>query len=424
MKNKKGLMLGVLAVCALAGTAWAYASVGNLQARSSVTPGSAAVHQSETPEIREISAAPQSVTAEKTIGEEEPLNTARSETVSAVSQTEAAAPLSADMLTVSPAEQPAPGIAPAGAGGVPFTSFTLTAGSAEVSVHSVTVRRTGAGADGAFDSIALNDPDGNQIGDEKSFHTNHEVVFDEPFVIPAHASEVFTVVGTMADDTSGNAGEMPTLSVTAIDATAPVSGTLPIVGTAQTVNDTLVIGGATATRAPEDPGGDVNRYINDTGVRFSGIRLTASATEDITLSSITWTQNGSAAAGDLANIATTVNGVSYPTDTDDKTYTSTFSPGIVIKKGEGADIYVAGDLTGTGANRTVKFDIDSSGDIALTGNSYGFGVGVSAGGYTASEGDSVFITSDGTTDGDEGTPFFSGSLATVHGATITSIGKD
>ncbi|HTR19052.1 MAG TPA: peptidoglycan-binding domain-containing protein [Candidatus Paceibacterota bacterium] len=334
-----------------------------------------------------------------------------------------AAAESQPILTVTAAGQPSPTLAPAGAGGVPFTSFTLTAGGSDETVNSVTVERTGPGEDGAFSDVALNDENGDAIGDTKTFNAAHKVVFDQPFTIPANTSETFTVTGDMAGDLSAFDGEMPILQVDAIAASVPVSGSLPIQGTPQTLNNSLVIGGALASLSPYDPNGPTNRYIGDKGIIFSGIRVTANSTEDLTLSSIAWDQAGSAGPQDIANVSTIVNGVSYPTEQDGHSYTSTFTPGIVIPKGQTVDVYIRGDLASTGANRTVEFDIDDSGDIALTGNAYGFGVGISPEGDTAENGNSVFLTSDGTPQGDEGPSFFAGSVATINPGTLISVGN-
>lgn len=327
-------------------------------------------------------------------------------------------------LSVSTPAQPAWTIAPAGAGGVPFTTITLTAGDTDVLVQSIVVERIGPGADGAFDSIYIADEKGDGIGDEKSFHSNHQAKMDKPFTVPAHSSKTLTLFGNMIEDIGAYAGQTPVLQVVAIHASVPVTGILPIRGTPQTINDTLSIGGATADLSPLDPGVSLNRYITDTGVRFSGIRITTNAQEDITLSSITWDQRGTVANVDLANVATVIQGVSYPTETDGRSFTSVFPSGIIIKKGETADIHIQGDLMTSGAGRTVKFDIAGSDDVALTGNTYGYGVGISAGGHSATSGYSVFITDTGDIDGEEGTPFFSGSTATINGGTVTSIGKN
>jgi len=329
-----------------------------------------------------------------------------------------------DSLTISSPAQPKHLLAPAGAGGVPFTSITLTAGRKDVTVDSITVERTGPGVDAVFESITLTDENGESIGDDKSFNSNHRALFKETFTIPAHTSKTLTILGNMTDDLTDYAGQTPIIQINAIDASSSIVGTLPVKGTSKTMNNTLVIGGAMATLSQYDPNTSSNRYINDTGIRFSGIRITANSQEDLSLSSITWDQGGTAGDSDIAEIVTVVSGIPYPTEIDNRSYTSSFSPAILIRKGESVDLYVQGNLTTTGANRTVVFDIDSSDDISLTGNTYRYGVGVVADGNTATSGTSVFITSDGTSEGDEGTPFFAGSVATINGGTVTSIGKN
>ena len=81
------------------------------------------------------------------------------------------------------------------------------------------------------------------------------------------------------------------------------------------------------------------------------------------------------------------------------------------------------EITTTGANRTVEFDIDDSSDIGLTGNIYGFGIGITPSGDTAMNGNSVFLTSDGTPDGNEGASFFAGSMVTINPGTLISVGN-
>jgi hypothetical protein len=333
-------------------------------------------------------------------------------------------PADTDTLTVTSSVQPAATLAPAGAGGVPFTSVTLTAGSTDVTVSSITVERVGPGEDGAFADVTLADQNGTAIGTTEYFNAEHQATFPGPYIVPAGTTVTFTVSGDMASDETNFAGEMPALEVENIRASAPVVGTLPIRGTAQTINDTLQIGSASAGLSPYDPDSATTHYIDDTRVRFSGIRLTASPIEDLTLSSITWDQTGTAGSSDISNIATVMNGVAYPATTSDgHSYTSTFSPGVVIPKGGTIDLFVQGDLTTTGANHTVEFDIDSSSDIGLTGNTYGFGVSVAPTDDTAQSGNSVFLTSDGTTAGSQGASFYAGSVTTISPGALISVGN-
>jgi hypothetical protein len=136
-----------------------------------------------------------------------------------------------------------------------------------------------------------------------------------------------------------------------------------------------------------------------------------------------WDQAGTASTADLANVVTVVDGVSYPTEIDGRWYTTTFPGGITIRKGYTADVHIRGDLLPSGAKRTVKFDVRESGHVELRGNTYGFGVNMSPAGNTSDTGNAVFITSDGTTDGDEGTPFYSGASTEILSGGFVSIGK-
>ncbi len=327
-------------------------------------------------------------------------------------------------LSISAGEQPTWSLAPAGALYVPFTNFTLTAGAEEVTVNTITVERVGLGSDSAFTNIDLFDDAGAFI-DDAYFKSTHRATFNEQITIPAGTSVTFSVVGDMKADLTEHKGERPALAVVEINASVPLSGALPIIGTAQTVNSSLVIGTATATLSLDDPTGNRTRYINDIGIRFSGIRVLAGSQEDIRLNSITWEQMGTVAASDIQNITTTANGVVYGTEVDGRYYTSIFPDGILVKRGETVDAVISGDITTTGSNRTIKFDITDATDVDIAGEMYGFGIYLIPGGNTnVADSYSAFITEDGTTGTDSLQPFFSGSIVTISSGAPTSITKN
>lgn len=339
----------------------------------------------------------------------------------------AASAIAADSLTVSDPGQPATSIAPSDAGAL-FLSFTLSAGSKDVTVSNVTITRSGLGSDAAFASFGLWDEDGMQVGSVASLGSDHTAVFRRQFTIPAGTSRTFEVWANMHSNLSDYEGQMPAIQLTALQASSPITGTLPLRGTMQSINGTLTIGGADLTVSPYDPGVARDRYINDKNVILSGIRITAHSQENLSFDSIMWTQSGTAGPNDIEHVRTVVNGVEYPTVPNayfDRKYVTFFDPGIIIQKGNTVDVYVLADLKTTGANRTVQFDInDINADLGLSGTLYGFGVGGWPSGNTAEAGShSSFITSDGTTDGNAGTPFYAGSVTTIRGASVTSVGK-
>ena len=323
-------------------------------------------------------------------------------------------------LTVSSPVQPGTTIAPWKATRVPFTKVTLTAGNdGDVTVNSLTVQRTGLAQDSVFASIVLLDENGLQIGTSKTFNSNHQTNVGESIVIPRGTSRTFTVAGNMETTQQGYAGQVATLSIVGVNTSATVTGSLPITGAAQTINETLTLGTATLYVSQYDPASNLTKNIGDTGVKFSGIKVTAGTSEDVTLWSVRWNQTGSASASDLTNVVTVLDGTSYPTtlSADGKYYTTIFPSGVVIQKGFSKEFYIKADVVGSGsANRTVEFDLYNASDIYLSGNTYSFGLTPSANstGTLTPTSRSKFTTS---------TPFYGGSIVTINAGTVTTISK-
>ncbi len=328
-------------------------------------------------------------------------------------------------LTVSAAAQPANGLAVPSASRVPFTKFTLTAGNdGDVTVNSVVVARTGVMNKVVFNGVTLLDENGSVIGTDKVLNSNDQATIGTTMVIPRGTTKTFTVAGNMADiSTMGShAGEVGGLSVVAVNTTATVTGSMPIVGATHTVNGTLVIGTADTTISSFDPNGDQTKEIGTTGQRFAGVRITAGSSEDIRIRSIRWYQTGSAGASDLANLKTVVDGTEYSVSVsaDGKYFQSDFGSGIMVAKGFSSEIYIKGDIIGTGASsRTVIFNLDKTTDLYVTGEKYGYGISPTTSASTASAGAGTqFTSAAGTTN-----PWFSGSVFTISAGSVTSVSK-
>lgn len=309
-------------------------------------------------------------------------------------------------ITVSAGMQPANSLAPQGASRVPFTTFTLTnnSGSA-VTVNGVLVERTGLAQDAVFSGIVLVDSNNVQLGTSKTLNSNHQATVGDTFTLNPGQSMTLTVAGNMGSSLAIYAGQVAGLSVVGVNTTVPVSGTLPITGAQQTINATLSLGSVSTSTSAYDPGTATSKNIGDTGIKFSGVKFTAGSTEDIKLYSIRWRQVGSVSSSDLANVVTIANGTSYPTTVDStgKYYTTVFPGGLLIAKGNSADVYVQGDIVGSNASsRTVDFDLDKVTDVYFVGQLYGYGIAPS-GTYT---------------------PWYNGYVVTLSGASVTTIGKD
>ncbi len=324
------------------------------------------------------------------------------------------APVAGDALRVEKhKDQPGDNIAPGNATRIPVTKFTLTAGVKDVTVRSITAERIGLATDSAVDKVVLLGADGLQIGREKTLGSNHRSVLSEPFVIKAGESKDYTIgFNRPAANESGN---VLTFDVVAIDASSPLTGTLPIRGSQITMNTSLTIGDVTLTRGVNDPGASATsskRSIGDTAYKFAALRLTAGAAEDLNIKSVSWYQAGSIGAADLGNVKIVLADKEYPAtvSSDGKYYSAKFD-GVALLKGGQAELYIKGDLVG-GTNRDVEFQLFRDTDLDIVGKSFGFGL--KPGGGTATAGSVAYGALSSDTE-----PAFRGYVATVGQGTLT-----
>ena len=319
-------------------------------------------------------------------------------------------------ISVVGGSQPTATLAPDSAARVPFTNFIVTAGSdGDVVMDSVSIERSGLAPDAVFSGIVLLDSDGVQIGTSKTLNSNHQATVGAKTTIPAGTSKTFTIAGNMAADNSSRDGTIATLSVIAVNTSAAVSGSLPIAGTAQTINASLAIGSVTMGISSFDPNSAQSKEIGTTGVRIAGITVTAGSAEKIRINNIRWNQTGSAGSSDISNVVTVVDGTEYAStvSADGKFYTAKLGSGIVVDKGNLIDIYVKADIIG-GSARTVIFDIDKRTDLNITGETFGYGITPPAGSDSAATTSSVFTA---------GTPWFDNATLTISAGSVTSIQK-
>ncbi|MBU3926019.1 peptidoglycan-binding protein [Patescibacteria group bacterium] len=279
-------------------------------------------------------------------------------------------------ISVSSATQPSASIAVESAARMPFTKVTLTAGTdGDVVVNSIQVERTGLAQDAVFAGVVLLDENGQQLGIEKTFNSDHKTTIGEAFTVKAGQSRTMTIAGNMAATLDSYAGQVAFLSVVGVNTSATVTGALPVTGAGHTINATLTIGSVTVARGSTDPGSSQTKEIGITGYTFSAIKVTAGSAENIRVHSIRWNQSGSAASADLENIKVYADSTAYDAtvSSDGKYYTATFGTGIVVNKGNNLEIAIKGDISG-GSARTIDFDIYKRTDLYVTGETYGYGI--------------------------------------------------
>ncbi|OHA08265.1 MAG: hypothetical protein A3B37_02770 [Candidatus Sungbacteria bacterium RIFCSPLOWO2_01_FULL_59_16] len=317
-------------------------------------------------------------------------------------------------LTVAAAMQPGDSLAPLSAARVPTTKFTVTASSdGDVRVNSVTVERQGPAANSSISSVVLLDEDGVQIGNSKTINSNSQAIMNQAFTVKAGTSRTITVAINRPASGSDGGGILKMVLVAVDAGAATVSGSLPIIGSAVTLNSTLSIGSVTLTRGVNDPGSGATKEVGTTGYIFTAIRLTSGSNEDLSVKSVSFNQSGSAASSDIKNVKIIVDGTEYAAkiSEDGKYFSASFGSGVDITKGNQKEIWVKGDIE-NGTNRGVDFDMYRYTDLYVVGKSYGYGVTPSA------------TDSGGSSTNDDGSfqatnPVWDAYEATIGGGSVT-----
>ncbi len=328
----------------------------------------------------------------------------------------APAPMGTGLTVRLAPDQPAASLAPANASRVPFTKVQLTASAdGDVTVTSLVVERTGLAADAALSAVLLLDENGSQLGLKKTLSSEHRASVGEAAVVKAGTTRTFTVAANRADF-STYAGQTLALAVVGVNTSANVNATFPMTGATHTVNESLTIGAMAANqlaRGTLDPGASATKEIGTTGYTFSAVKATAPSAEKVYWKSVRWNQTGSAASGDLSNVKTWVDGVSYDAtvSADGKYYTSTFpGNGLLMDKGFSKEASIKGDITG-GSSRTIDFDIAKQTDLVFVGETYGYGIVPSLQATAASADGSAFNNAED--------PFYDAAQVLVSSGTMT-----
>ena len=115
-------------------------------------------------------------------------------------------PLGTGLTVKKAATQPANSIVPEGAARVPFTVVELSAGSADVAVTGVVVRRTGTASNTGFAEVVLLDENGSFVGNPKTLNTDNEATLGGSFVVLKGTTKKVTVAGNMAASLDNQAG--------------------------------------------------------------------------------------------------------------------------------------------------------------------------------------------------------------------------
>lgn len=304
---------------------------------------------------------------------------------------------------------------------VPLVTYTFTAGDAPLELTGVTIEQGGMSSLGIFEAVLVLDSSGEPI-EEASLRADRRTRIPLEVAVAPRESYSITLAANTSDDLDAYDGQVPTLKIVALDASESIE--LPAFAVGLPVVASMKIGSLSATRGGEDPVGSRTVYVNDNAVRFGAIRLTASSEEDVELHGLAWRQAGSASGTDIQNVRAIINGTWHTAEVDGRDYAVSLSAPLRIARGTSVDVVLMGNIGTTGSNRTVRFDIPASDEIAARGVRTNYFVGVGVGGHASVSDESTFNTTDGTEDGDSIVPhFYRGSTFTISPGGATYIGR-
>ena len=286
-----------------------------------------------------------------------------------------------DTLAVTAGKHPGDSFAVAGAQRVPFTSVVLTAGSSDVRVEGIKVKQFGLASSSNFESVALVDVNGVQIGSARSFNSRDEAILGGNFVIPRNRSITLAVVGNISmDDDDISSGAVTGIEVMEVAAETQVQGQFPIRGAAHVISDSITLQTveiSVSTSETEIELG-VDAEVATVEVSFD---QSGADEEDGYLRSLTLEQDGGANAEEVGDVEVLVDGdeADYSLVVDGDRYVINFdSPGVLIEEDETIDLTLQIN-TETGSGETVRFTIDDTADVYVVGKKYGYGLPVTLG---------------------------------------------
>jgi hypothetical protein len=290
-------------------------------------------------------------------------------------------------LTVSLAsDTPASASLPAGASGVAFTKVNFTAANdGDVTIKNLVVNRIGIGSASDFSGVWIYDAEGNRLTSSRtvSSSSNTATFSGVNYVVPAGTTKALVVKATVTG-ISGNNGFAINAASNITTNGASVSGSFPVSGNIMSL--TAVNAGAlTYTLQSVE---NTSLKVGDTQAEVADIKLQeTSSNEDISVESITFTNDGAADANDLVNFklyqGSTLVAQKDSTATD--RVMMTLDTPLVISKGSSKNFSLKADIRGgVATSGSIVYDIDDLTDVVAVGNSYGFGVAVTAAGGTSS----------------------------------------
>jgi hypothetical protein len=267
---------------------------------------------------------------------------------------------------------------PRGANGVTMLSIDLTAScDDDVWLNDLTLLHEGFGSPSDMDGVYAT-VNGERVTRKRTVDSKAQTATIH-FTTPLNVMKCkTTTLDLMADfsttaTTSGEHNLVVELPSDFDSNAKEVTGTFPMKG------KTFKVGAVTSGILTVDARSvsPTSVKLGDTEAVIGKYEFSANSTEDQTLYSVTFQQNGTAKDGDVTNLKVRSADKTVLTNTVASTkgdfVTLVFNPPRVFKSSDRATLELVADISG-GANDTVKMEFEESSDIFAVGSLYGYGV--------------------------------------------------
>ncbi len=298
-------------------------------------------------------------------------------------------------LSVAIKSAPAAQVIPASST-VDFITYNVCAGSTEVKVSKLSLKRTGLGSDNDFSGVKTY-WENAQKGSAATGDSNHyfKFTYTTNVTIPANTCKELTIKGDIAAlATTGQSDELKLGldAASAITSTAAtVTGTFPMYSNAMTINENVTIGGLKVYEGADNPTSDYTLNIGDTGKTIMQARLEAQSAENVVVSQVYFKKSGTFDNDDATNweLYNATDSVSYgKLSSFDADNQLVYNFTLTIPKGESKTLTLKADVI-DGTSRTVAVTlIDGTvWNMTAKGAYYGYGISPSTGSTWTGNGD-------------------------------------
>ena len=281
-----------------------------------------------------------------------------------------------DLNVALAASTPAATTIPANVSGIIVAKFDLTAGSNDISVNSIKLKRVGLGNTDTLSALALSTADG-RISKSKNENSSDDTVdfaLSSALVVKAGSTITVNVLASVPAIATNAGGDEFAIQLLSVGSSAANVNMGSVVG------NTMKVGWVDAAGLTvADDGTTATVKVGETNKEVYKFKITnGSNDEDMTLSSITLKETGTVDDMiEIANWKLYMDGTEVATTakSSDKYVTFNLATAATLKASKIVKFVVKADIIG-GAGKNVLLSLDSTLDVTAQGTKYGYWVGV------------------------------------------------